>query len=111
MLIKNLLRLNETKNYFIAEYSCKSCGIVSLLLKKDNSLYYDVINQRFCKDRDITLKKSLTEYGVKQEKISIRNAKKIAKLNYDDFYAEFKELYCKDNEILEDENYTFFSVL
>lgn len=99
MLVKNLLGMHKSDDYFFALYWCGDVGIESLIVKK-NKGYYDVRNHEPIQPFQIGYKENLLNYAKTDKKyLTNRTAKKLAKPYYDEFNQNCTK-YCKENGFL-----------
>ncbi len=118
-IIKKMLRFHEKDDFVMAEYYAHNgCGFTSLLVNIGDC-YYDLNNQRFVDASAFTLSRNLSYYldrdNLLQGKktLTSRHARKIAKKQnyYKEFFEEWKELNCKDKDVLVESDYSFYAIV
>ncbi|MFQ6724477.1 MAG: hypothetical protein ACLRFE_04030 [Clostridia bacterium] len=88
MIIQNMIK-HDVNDFYFATYFNNSVGVVSLLLKKDDTRYYDLRNHVTVNESQIRTLKPFSKYvQLDKQNISITEAKKLAKTHYIEF--------CKD---------------
>jgi len=104
-LFQKLLGKNKREDYYFAEYSIRGVGVISVLLKKNENLFYDFVNHRVVENYNINFLEKLTDYeDVKEINLSKQNAKIFAKKHYKKFHDKFIEFYTKDKDVVELDN-------